>query len=187
MPELHTARLVLRPLGPADLDAVHRYASDRALTRYMLFLPNETREETAAFLRDAAAQWEKEKPSAYEFGVLLGDELIGAVSVYCDDELGENAGELGWVFRSEYQKRGYALEAARAVAGFARETLGLTRLVAHCDARNRPSARLMERLGMTLEDAEGERTYPKTGETARELRYAVTFPGEGARRCSSSF
>ena len=84
MPELHTARLVLRPLGPADLDAVHRYASDRALTR----------------------------------------------------------------------------------------------LVAHCDARNRPSARLMERLGMTLEDAEGERTYPKTGETARELCYAMTFPGE---------
>ena len=84
MPELHTARLVLRPLGPADLDAVHRYASDRALTRYMLFLPNETREETAAFLRDAAAQWEKEKPSAYEFGVLLGDELIFSYLVHVE-------------------------------------------------------------------------------------------------------
>ena len=58
---------------------------------------------------------------------------------------------------------------------FAREELGLTRLVAHCDARNLASARVMEAIGLTLEDDAGHRLYPKTGEEARELTYSLAL------------
>ena len=34
--ELKTERLLLRPLGPADFDAVRVYAADPVLTRYMI-------------------------------------------------------------------------------------------------------------------------------------------------------
>ena len=77
-----------------------------------------------------------------EFAVMLGDALIGAVSLYLkDDELEKGDGELGWILRKPYWGGGYACEAARAVIDFAGQTFGLVRIVAHCDARNEPSRR----------------------------------------------
>lgn len=172
--ELKTERLLLRPLGPADFDAVRVYAADPVLTRYMIFFPHESEEETAAFLENAAAEWKQESPAVLEFAVMLGDALIGAVSLYLkDDELEKGDGELGWILRKLYWGGGYACEAARAVIDFAGQTFGLVRIVAHCDARNEPSRRLMERLGMRPVDGAGTRTYPKTGEAARELTYVL--------------
>ena len=47
-------------------------------------------------------------------------------------------------------------------------------MVAQCDYRNAPSARLMEKIGLKLESADGVRTYIKRNETARELTYSFT-------------
>lgn len=172
--ELKTDRLLLRPSRADDLDAVHAYASDPDNTRFMLFLPNGAREETARFLSAAAAEWEKPHPQCYEFVLTLDDgTLIGAASIALAGA--EGTGELGWILNRQYWKRGYAKEAALALIAFAREELGLTRLVAHCDARNQASARVMEAIGLTLEDDAGHRLYPKTGEEARELTYSLTL------------
>ena len=48
--EIKTERLVLKPLGIKYLDTVNEYAVDKENTRYMLYLPNETAEETVDFL-----------------------------------------------------------------------------------------------------------------------------------------
>ena len=45
--EIKTDRFVLRPLSINDLDTVHIYASDPENTRFMMWLPNDTKEETA--------------------------------------------------------------------------------------------------------------------------------------------
>ena len=45
--EIKTDRFVLRPLSINDLDTVHTYASDPENTRFMMWLPNDTKEETA--------------------------------------------------------------------------------------------------------------------------------------------
>lgn len=169
--ELKTERLLLRPLDVSDLETVHAYASDRENTRYMLFLPNDTLEETRAFLCGVTAEWQKEKPLTYEFAVVLDGRQIGAVSVALEDSGTE--GELGWILHRDFWHKGYAAEAALAVRNFAIQKLGVMRLVAHCDARNTASSRVMEKLSMRLEDADGWRTYPKTGETARELMYGI--------------
>ncbi|SNT66041.1 Acetyltransferase (GNAT) domain-containing protein [Asanoa hainanensis] len=50
--ELRTSRLLLRELTDADHAAVHRYASDPDVTRFMAWGPNSV-EETVAFLADA--------------------------------------------------------------------------------------------------------------------------------------
>ena len=169
--ELKTDRLRLCPLTAADLDAVHAYAGDPDNARYMMFLPKESKAETARFLTEVSAEWEKESPSFYEFAVLLDGTLIGAVSVYLDDTRTE--GELGWILNKRYWGHGYAAESAAALRDFALHTLKLPRLVAHCDARNAASARVMEKIGMTLEDDTGMRQYQSRPETARELRYAL--------------
>ena len=50
MMTIRTDRLLLRPLCSSDLKTVHEYAGDAENTKYMLFLPNTTEQETADFL-----------------------------------------------------------------------------------------------------------------------------------------
>lgn len=169
--EIYTDRLTLRPLDISDIKTVHEYASDDENTTYMYFLPNKTMEETRSFLEYVTAEWQKEVPATYEFAVVLDGKQIGAVSVALNDERTE--GEMGWIINKRYWHKGYAYEAARAVRDFALNDLKIPRLIAQCDHRNENSYKLMEKLGFVLEDANGTRTYPKSGETARELTYAI--------------
>lgn len=170
---IKTKRLLLRPLNIADLNTVHEYASDYENTRYMMYFPKETTEETADFLSCVTDEWEKSEPTFYEFAILLDGQHIGAVSVYLLDEKRE-VGELGWILNKKYQNMGYATEAARAVMDFALITLRLKKIIAQCDYRNIPSRRLMEKIGLKLESDNGVRTYIKRNETARELTYSLT-------------
>lgn len=164
--KLKTQRLLLRPLDVRDAETVHEYASDAETARYMLFLPNKRFEDTVAFLQGVRAEWQKEKPSFYEFAVELDGNQIGAVSVSLD---GDTA-ELGWILNRRYHNRGYATEAAMAVKDFAVQTLGQTRLRAHCDTRNFSSARVMEKLGF-VRVGEEPRQYPDERGEAREYAY----------------
>lgn len=54
---IKTERLTLKPLGMKYLETVHEYASDLENTKYMLFLPNESIEETKEFLQMADKEW----------------------------------------------------------------------------------------------------------------------------------
>ena len=171
--QIETERLVLRPLGPADLPTVHRYASDPENARYMFFGLKQTEADTAAFLAGVEAEWKKEAPSFYEFALTLDGVQFGAVGLYLNDSRTE--GELGWILDRRYQGKGYALEGAKAVVNFAFWELGLSALVAHCDTRNAPSFRLMERLGMERV-AVGPRHYPQTGEESEEFTYRLCRP-----------
>lgn len=170
--EIKTDRLVLRPLCLDDLETVHTYASDQENTLYMLWLPNDSLKETADFLQLVTREWEKDRPDYYEFAVVLDGLQIGAVSVYLDET--RKTGELGWILHKKYWKKGIALEAALAVKDFAVNILKVTKVTANCDDRNASSYRLMEKLGLTLENDTGTRTYKKTSETAKELTYSLT-------------
>ncbi len=52
-----------------DTDEIHKYAGDKSIDM-MLFLPNDTVEQTAEFVRNAVLQWADEKPSVMEFVML---------------------------------------------------------------------------------------------------------------------
>jgi RimJ/RimL family protein N-acetyltransferase len=60
-------------------------------------------------------------------------------------------GEIGFVFNPDYHGRGLATEAAESMLTLGFDTIGWHRIIGSCDARNRPSARLMERVGMRQE------------------------------------
>lgn len=167
--ELTTDRLLLRPLNLHDLEAVYEYSGDSGHIRYMMYLPDESIEQAREFLENAEAEWEKEAPQFYEFGIVLKEKLIGAVSLYLSEDGKE--GELGWVLHRNYIKQGYATEAAAALKEFAVTGLKLGKLVAHCDKRNTASAQVMEKIGLVLEQ-EGIREY-RNGEKAADLAYGI--------------
>lgn len=171
--EIKTDRLVLRPLNIADLETVHVYASDEENTTYMCWLPNNTVEETAQFLIRVTDEWKKDNPSFYEFAIVLDGLQIGAISIYLDDT--RKIGELGWIVNKRFWKKGIASEAAIAIRDFAINTLKVSKIIANCDWRNIGSYRLMSKIGLTLENDNGVRTYSKNNETAKGLTYSLVI------------
>ena len=59
--------------------------------------------------------------------------------------------DIGYAFLPEFWSRGYALESASAVMSYARETLGLKRVVAVTNADNQSSIRLLKKIGFQFE------------------------------------
>ncbi|MBK8556634.1 MAG: GNAT family N-acetyltransferase [Lewinellaceae bacterium] len=59
--------------------------------------------------------------------------------------------DLGYALLPDYERQGYAFESASATLAFARQTLGIARIVAITLPSNQGSIRLLEKLGMQLE------------------------------------
>ena len=171
MKELSTERLILRPMCTEYLYSAHEYASDRETCKYMMFLPNDSLEETLGFIKDAENEMSEPEPEYYEMAVFLGDEHIGAVSLYLNDT-GTSA-ELGWIINRRYQGRGFAPEAASALLGFAVNGLGIKHFTAHCDTENIASRRVTEKLGMKLIDESGGRKNRLSDEERREYLFEL--------------
>lgn len=168
---LKTERLVLRPLNTDDLNSTHEYAGNAENAKYMIYLPNDTIEDTKEFLLNAASEWKKENPSFYEFAITLNGKHIGAISLYLDDTLPE--GELGWIIHKDYWRNGYITEAATAIKEFAVHDLKVTKLIAHCDSRNIGSSRIMEKIGLTLERDDGIRYNKGAAAPSKEFLYSL--------------
>lgn len=169
--EIKTQRLLLRPLSVNDLEEVHEYAGNKEITKYMLYLPNNSKKETFEVLKKAEENWNKKELTACEFAIVLDDKVIGDISVsrYENDD----TADLGWIINPKYQGKGYATEAAIAVKDFAFNVLKYKKLIAQCDYRNNASSKLMEKLGMTLKDDAATRINKGDTEKVRELMYSV--------------
>ena len=76
---------------------------------------------------------------------------LGVVGIAA--EVGDPEPEMGWLFTQEAEGHGYASEAARAVHGYAFETMGLKTLVSFIDRKNDRSAALARRLGAVEDDS----------------------------------
>jgi len=141
----------------------------------MVYLPNRTKQETEEFLRSVEDEWKSNDQRIFEYAILLDEKHIGAVSLTLDD--GMKIGELGWIMHKSYQGKGYATEAAKAVVDFAMATdkFDIEKIIAHCDYRNTPSVKVMEKLGLSLESNEGTRVYKDSDSEFQDLMYSMVI------------
>ena len=148
---LLTPRLILREFRDDDLDAVHAYGSDPEVARFMVWGPN-TLEDSRAFMQrtlEAQQAWPRASVNA---AVTLADSgrLIGSAELRVIDA--ENLiGEFGYSFHRDQWGHGYGPEAAAALMRQGFDAMGLHRITATCDVRNRKSWRVMEKLGLRRE------------------------------------
>ena len=144
-----TERLILRPFTPADVEAVHGYQSLEVVARYQMWEPR-TRDQVTTEL----AKWISQSPDdpSMSYAVTLKETgaLIGDVSLMHRDKEARQ-GEIGYSFNPEFAGHGYATEAAAALLQLGFGELKLHRIFGRCDARNEPSWRVMERIGMRRE------------------------------------
>jgi len=172
---LRTSRLILRPYRQDDLGAVYDIQSRPEVTRYLLFDVRNLGQVRIALEERIQAG----KPG-YD-----GDRLILALAVVLPETgavIGDvvlfresrehRQGELGYIFHPDYGGRGYATEAARTMLRLGFEHYGLHRIIGRIDARNTPSARVLERLGMRREAHFVQNEFIK-GEWTDEVVYAM--------------
>ena len=171
MDEIRTERLVLKPMCMEYLNSTHEYASDPENTTYMLFLPNDSIEQTMGYIQGAENEFCKEQPSFYEMAVLCNEVHIGAVSLYLNEE--RDTGEFGWMINKRYHGQGYATEAAVALLEYARRKLGVKHFTATCDTENAASRHVMEKLGMVLKEERGGRHNKQFSEERREYLFEL--------------
>lgn len=75
-------------------------------------------------------------------------ERLGFASLMKRDVL--PLADIGYAYLPEHWGNGYAIEASLAVMEYARDRLGMRGLCGVIDPANRPSARVLEKLGMKL-------------------------------------
>lgn len=148
---LTTERLVLREFDELDWQAVHEYASDPEVVRYMEWGPN-TEDESRNFIRQAIAYQQEQPRRNYEFAVVLKarDRLIGGCGIHVSNP-DSREGWIGYCFNRHFWGQGYATEAARALLTFGFDRLKLHRVFATCDPANIVSISVLEKIGMQRE------------------------------------
>ncbi|MBV8489325.1 MAG: GNAT family N-acetyltransferase [Candidatus Eremiobacteraeota bacterium] len=153
-PAIETPRLRLRGWRDDDVEPWAKMNADPRVMEYFVSpTPRETSYEQAARMR----QWLHEHGYGW-FVIELKDRAGFAGIVAIDDVRYEvpfqPRREIGWRLPVATWGRGYATEAARALLGYAFETLHWDSVVSFTTARNERSRRVMERLGMTHDPAE---------------------------------
>ena len=148
--EIETERLVLRWFREDDVHALYLLGSIPEIIRYAQSKPLASLEEARALLHAAplhdyatygygrfACVWK-------ETGAVIGFSGVKYVPEFADTEL-------GYRFLPEYWGRGLATEAGQASIDFARSSVGLSRLIALVHPDNTASARVVTKLGFSIE------------------------------------
>jgi len=146
-----TERLVLEDLTGEDLPGLQRIARDRELMKYVLiWLDND--EQIARFLRHAIDEAGRKDRMDYVLAARTKETnaFAGLAFIEIDRELKSTA-EIGIVLLPEFCHAGYGSEILRAYLAFGFLTLGMHRVYGKCDELNIPSARTLEKGGLTYE------------------------------------
>jgi [ribosomal protein S5]-alanine N-acetyltransferase len=167
--KITTDRLVLRPSSCADADRAFEIRSDWEVARMLRmasFPPD--RGELRRWFADHGREWSEGQ--AHRFAVDLEGRMIGLVDV---DGVARGEAQLGYWLERAAWGRGHAFEAARAVARFAFEEVGLSRLRAGHAIDNPASGRVLAKLGFRPLDTVRRFSRPR-GEDILQRRYVLT-------------
>jgi RimJ/RimL family protein N-acetyltransferase len=145
---LTTERLVLRPVGPEDADAVYEAAQDPDIQRWTTIPSPYLREHAEGFVGGLAPDgWAD--GTMFTFGVFLpAGDLVGMLS---QTMRAPGVAEIGFWAVKEHRGRGYLTEAAVAACRWAFLHLSVDRVEWRAEVGNAASRAVAEKAGFTLE------------------------------------
>ena len=140
-------RIALRRLFSADLSDFQNYRHDKDVGRFQGWTP-QTDEEALAFITAMSSAILFRSGEWVQLGIADRgtNALIGDIGIRVSVEAKE--AEIGFTLVAQVQRRGLATEAVTEAIALIFEQTKVGRVVAITDARNLPSIRLLERLGM---------------------------------------
>lgn len=154
---LTTDRLQIREITPEDVPRLYELYEEESITRYMEPLFPEQQQEI-----DYTKEYIKNVYHFYGYGMWLitlkkNGEIIGRAGLEYKE--GFEGLELGFMLGKDYQHKGYAYEACKAILDYACEELEQTSFRAMVHPDNEPSRHLCKRLGFQETESAEETQY----------------------------
>ncbi|MBB4034981.1 RimJ/RimL family protein N-acetyltransferase [Dysgonomonas hofstadii] len=171
MINIRTGRLTVRLARPDDAEAIYSYRSDFIENKYQGWFPYSEQE-----VRDYMASMPQTLDVAgvcFQFAIVEvdTDRLIGDMAViFTNHDLMQV--EVGCTLDKNFQGKGYAAEALKAMVNHLFIELKKHRVIASVDPRNTASIRLVERLGFRKE-AHFKESYYLRGEWVDDVIFAL--------------
>lgn len=151
MMHIETPRLLLRWFRPADVADMLEYRTDPEVLRYQTLDPS-SREHAEEFIAeqsqnniDKVGAWMQVAIERREDGKVVGDLAI------CFREEEPRIVEMGFNINRSLQGKGYATEAATAIATFLFRQRNVHKISCLVDVRNPASFRVLEKIGFRRE------------------------------------
>ena len=167
---LETERLTLRKLSVNDAEFVLELLNEPSFLRYIGDRGVRNLEDAAQYiLNRLVASYERNGFGLYLVELKEGRIPIGISGLVKRDTLPD--ADIGFAFLPAYWSKGYAVESAAAVMNYAREVLGLTRIVAITSPDNEASAKLLGKIGLRFE------RLIKLSEDAEEVKLFTMLEG----------
>lgn len=147
---LETERLIVRQLTTEDAEFILKLLNDPSFIRNIGDRHVRTIDDACSYiLKGPAASYAENGFGLYLVQLKETNESIGMCGLIKRDGLDDV--DIGYALLPGYWSKGYAVECARATMAYARDIIGLKRLVAIVDPANESSIRLLEKLGLRYE------------------------------------
>jgi RimJ/RimL family protein N-acetyltransferase len=147
---LETERLTLRHFELRDAGFILELLNEPSFIQNIADRGVRTVEDARLYLsKGPIASYERNGFGLYAVELKENSELIGMSGLV--KRAGLEDVDIGYALLPRYWSKGYAVEAARAVREYARDVIGLKRLVAITDPANQASIRVLEKIGMRFE------------------------------------
>src|SRR5689334_13632978 len=146
--QLKTTRLILRQPVMRDADEIfERYASDAEVTKFLGWPRHRSVQDTEAFLRFSAQEWDRRPAGPYLIVSRADGQLLGGTGFAFQTP---HEAMTGYVLAKDAWSKGFATEALTAIVEVAAQ-IGVTRLFAPCHPEHRPSQRVLEKCRFVLD------------------------------------
>ena len=150
MTVLETERLLLRHLSTEDAGFILELLNEPSFIRNIGDRGVRAIEGANAYiLNGPVASYAKNGFGLYLVKLKETDESIGMCGLIKRDTLEDV--DIGYAFLPRFWSKGYAVESAKAVKEYAKNTIGLKRIVAIVDPENEGSIRVLEKIGLQFE------------------------------------
>ena len=147
---VETDRLVLRKFTLDDAPFILELLNDRDFVRFIGDRMVRTLDDARVYIEDRLIRsYGTHGYGLYHTARKSDGAAIGMCGLVRRDAL--EAADIGYALLPEYRGAGFAREAAAAVLTFARDTLGLPRVLAIVQPENVDSVSLLQSIGMTFE------------------------------------
>ncbi len=167
-----TSRLVLRDFVEEDWSAIYALSQQASVTRYQTWLRLSTVAEAQSWVHNAMYHNRLHPRQAYNLAVVYQDQVIGWIGWGQATNKAFGDYDFGYALVPAAWGRGFMTEALQAAINYMFETLDAHRIFGECASTNTASARVMEKVGMTLSAVWIEQN-DVTNEEEEHRRYTI--------------
>ena len=147
---IETDRLILRKLSTDDAEFILDLLNQPSFIQYIGDRGVRTLEDAIQYiLKGAITSYERHGFGLYLTLLKESEVPIGICGLVKRDTLQD--ADIGYAFLPQYWSRGYAFESASAVLVYARNTLGLKRILGITTPDNQGSIHVLEKIGLKFE------------------------------------